>query len=240
MLQICQKLRISITLDFYLLHHNLVVRNTGSDHNISRREDMKKYQIIYADPPWLYKCGTNHLSKVSMINGKNTHHYPAMKLDDIKKMNIGKIADDNCLLFLWVTNPFLKFGIDVMYAWGFNYSTVGFIWHKQKALLGTYTLSECEICLIGKKGKVPKPRGKRNVRQFLSMKSNKHSKKPDEVRFRIGEMFPMQNKIELFARQRVEGWDAWGDEINPDAPAENQGAEPVHLTTAAVCNTAGH
>ncbi len=176
----------------------------------------KKYQIIYADPPWLYKCGTNHLSAVSMINGKDINHYQAMELEDIKKLNIEKITDDDCLLFLWVTNPFLKFGIDVMYSWGFNYSTIGFIWHKQKALLGTYTMSECEICLIGKKGKVPKPRGKRNIRQFLSIKSNRHSKKPEEIRLRIKSMFPKQNKIELFARQKTAGWDVWGNEVESD------------------------
>ena len=82
-----------------------------------------------------------------------------------------------------------------MLSWGFKYSTVGFVWHKQKALLGSYTMSECELCIIGKKGKIPQPRGARNIRQFLSEKISKHSKKPEDVRNRIVSMFPKQNKI---------------------------------------------
>lgn len=159
---------------------------------------MKKYSIIYADPPWLYKCGKNHLAKTSMINGIYDTHYNSMSIGDMKKLKINEIAEDNCLLFIWITSPFLKIGIELLENWGFVFSTVGFVWYKQKPNPGSYTLSECELCIIAKKGKIPIPRGSRSERQFLSELRTTHSKKPDEIRNRIKKMFPEQNKIELF------------------------------------------
>jgi N6-adenosine-specific RNA methylase IME4 len=100
-----------------------------------------------------------------------------------------------------------------MKAWGFAYKTIAFVWDKQKVNPGYYTMSQCEICLVGKKGTIPAPRGTRNERQFLSEMRGRHSTKPDEIRKRIERMFPTQKKIELFARETVEGWDAWGNEV---------------------------
>lgn len=173
----------------------------------------KKYQIIYADPPWLYKCGKNHLVKTSMINGKDDIPYDSMAVDVMKKLPINKIANDNCLLFMWVTSPFLKIGIDLLSSWNFDFSTVAFVWYKQRTNPGSYTLSETEFCIVAKKGKIPIPRGSRKERQFLSEMRTKHSKKPDEIRKRIERMFPEQTKIELFAREKTEGWDVWGNEV---------------------------
>ena len=153
-----------------------------------------------------------------MINGKVDIHYNAMPIKEMEKLKVDSIAEDNCLLFLWITSPFLKIGIDLIGIWGFEYSTIGFVWNKEKTNPGSYTLSECEICIIGKKGKIPTPRGARNVRQFLSEKRTQHSAKPSEIRDRIGQMFPTQNKVELFARQQVEGWDVWGNEVDNDMP----------------------
>lgn len=175
----------------------------------------KKYQIIYADPAWTYKS-KECLAKKSILNGKLNTHYQTMSLKDIKDLPMWMVADNNCLLFLWVVSPMLDDCIDVLKSWGFKYSTIGFIWYKQKTNPGSYTMSECEICLIGKKGNIPTPRGLRNIRQFLSEKKTKHSAKPAEIRDRITKMFPTQNKIELFAREKVKGWDSWGNEVESD------------------------
>jgi N6-adenosine-specific RNA methylase IME4 len=175
----------------------------------------KKYQIIYADPPWQYKS-KECLSKTSILNGKLNTHYPTMTMKDIKELLVGGVADDNCLLFLWVVSPMLDDCIDVLKSWGFKYSTIGFVWYKQKTNPGSYTMSECEICLIGKKGSIPTPRGARNIRQFLSEKKTKHSSKPLEIKDRITQMFPTQNKLELFAREKTDGWDVWGNEVESD------------------------
>jgi N6-adenosine-specific RNA methylase IME4 len=173
---------------------------------------MKKYDIIYADPPWQYDSGRSLATK-SLLDGVSNEHYGTMTIDDLKKLPVSKIANENSLCFMWLVSPKVDFGIEVLKAWGFTYVTIAFIWHKQRTNPGYYTMSECEICVVGKKGKIPKPRGSRNERQFLSELRTKHSKKPDEIRNRISRMFPEQTKIELFARQRHDGWDAWGNRV---------------------------
>lgn len=175
----------------------------------------KKYNIIYADPPWQYKS-KECLAKKSILNGKLNTHYPTMSIAEIKSLQVGKIADKNCLLFLWVVSPMLDDCIDVLKSWGFKYSTVGFVWHKGKPNPGSYTMSECEVCLVGKKGNIPYPRGARNIRQFLSEKRTQHSSKPIEIKERITKMFPSSPRIELFSRQKTDGWDVWGNEVESD------------------------
>ena len=78
---------------------------------------------------------------------------------------------------------------------------------------GRYTLSYCELCLLFKRGRIPQPRGARNVSQLIRTPRKKHSEKPKEALERIEKMFPTQNKIELFARYRHNNWDAWGLEV---------------------------
>ncbi|MBF2754655.1 MAG: transcriptional regulator [Gammaproteobacteria bacterium AqS3] len=175
--------------------------------NIYSTLPKKKYQIIYADPPWKYK-GTDGPDN-PLVGGAHSH-YPTIHIDDLKALDVGSIADDDCLLFLWATGPKLDWAVDVGSAWGFSYVTIGFVWDKVRANPGYYTMSQCEICLIFKRGKIPQPRGARNIRQFISMKKAAHSTKPHAVRHRIESMFPFQTKIELFARGQFEGWDVWG------------------------------
>ena len=136
-----------------------------------------------------------------------------MKTEDICAIDVESIAMKDCLLFLWATSPTLPVAFDVIKAWGFRYATVAFVWDKKNINPGYYTLSQCEICLVAKKGKIPQPRGARNVRQFLSEKRTAHSAKPEEVRRRIELMFPDQRKIELFHRgPPATGWTCWGNE----------------------------
>ena len=174
-----------------------------------------KYQIIYADPCWDYKGQTQHAGTKSSNTGGATSHYPTMTLKELKglKPMIDELADEDCLLFMWSSSPHLDQAIDLIKGWGFKWATVGFVWDKQRVNPGFYTMSQCELCLIGKRGKIPKPRGARNVRQLVSEMRGRHSAKPHEVRERIDIMFPNQNKIELFARERVDGWDCWGNEV---------------------------
>lgn len=190
---------------------------------------MKKYQIIYADPPWQY-TGNEVLARGSRLNKKEHDHYSTMTMDELKKLPIKELSEENSLLFMWVVSPSLDDGIDVMKSWGFEYATVAFVWHKKKTNPGYYTLSSCELCIVGKRGKIPTPRGTRNEHQFLSLGRGKHSEKPPEIRTRIAKMFPEQTKIELFARRPKErlfeditfrGWDVWGNEIESDTNLTN-------------------
>lgn len=174
---------------------------------------MKKYQVIYADPPWKYAASDN-LAKKSLINSKKSFHYSSMELEELKNLDVKKIIDNkSCILFLWTGSPVLRDALEIMKSWGFEYSTIAFVWNKIIPNPGYYTLSQCEICLIGKIGKIPLPRGSRKERQYIKSEKERHSKKPNEVRDRISKMFPTQNKIELFSRQKTEGWDIWGNEL---------------------------
>ena len=166
----------------------------------------KKYSVIYADPPYAYDANR-------LIRGNPELSYPTLTQKELCDLPISDISDNECLLFLWAVSPRLPQAIELGTIWGFDYKTVAFVWDKQLPLCGSYTLSQVEMCLVFKKGKIPKPRGKRNIRQFLSVKKGRHSEKPYEVRHRITEMFPHHEKIELFARERFDGWDAWGNEV---------------------------
>ena len=172
------------------------------------------YEIIYADPPWDYKGQLQHAGAGSEDTGGAVCHYPTITLDDLKRLDVPSIAADDCLLFMWATNPHLDQAIELGKAWGFAWATVAFVWDKVRVNPGFYTMSQCELCLVFKRGRIPAPRGARNVRQLVSEQRGAHSAKPDEVRRRIEAMFPDQSKIELFARAAAPGWDAWGLEAN--------------------------
>lgn len=174
----------------------------------------KKYKVIYADPPWQYRVYSKKGQGRSAEN-----HYHTMNIDDIRSLPVADIADDDCVLFLWITFPCLKEGISVMESWGFTYKTCGFNWVKRNKKkdtyfmgLGFWTRSNSEVCLIGTKGH-PK-RVSKAVSQICYARVMAHSKKPDEIRKRIVELCGDVPRIELFARKTADGWDCLGDEID--------------------------
>ena len=175
----------------------------------------ERYDVIYADPPWDYQGQLQHAGAGSGDTGGAVRHYSTVRLSDLKQLEVESIAAGDSLLFLWATSPHLDQAIELGKAWGFDWATVAFVWDKQRVNPGFYTMSQCELCLVFKRGRIPQPRGARNVRQLLSERRAAHSRKPAEVRRRIEEMFPQQRKIELFAREaEVPGWDVWGAEIS--------------------------
>jgi N6-adenosine-specific RNA methylase IME4 len=169
----------------------------------------RRYEVIYVDPPWDYKGQVQHTGAGGPTSGGAINHYATVKLPVLKTLDVPSIAADDCLLFLWTTSPHLDQAIDLLKAWGFAWATVAFVWQKDKVNPGFYTMSQCELCLVGKRGKIPRPRGARNMRQLVESPRRAHSAKPEEVRTRINLMFPTQRKIELFARETSEGWDHW-------------------------------
>ena len=174
----------------------------------------KKYSIIYADPPWDYKGQLQHTGRGGKESGGAIRHYPTLPVSEMKTWDVASISEENCLLFMWSSSPHLDQAIQLGKAWGFQWATVAFVWDKQRPNPGFYTMSQCELCLVFRRGKIPQPRGARNMRQLVQVKRTRHSEKPDVVRERIEKMFPQQRKIELFARKRYQGWDAWGLEIH--------------------------
>lgn len=173
----------------------------------------RKYSVIYCDPPWDYKGQKQHTGSKGKESGGAVSHYSCLKLKDLKRLPVKDIADDDCLIFMWSSSPHLDQAIELMKSWGFKYATIAFVWDKMRVNPGFYTMSQCEICIVGKRGKIPRPRGARNIRQLVTEKRRAHSQKPDDVRNRITQMFPTQSKIELFARDASDGWDVWGDEV---------------------------
>lgn len=174
----------------------------------------KKYKIIYADPPWQYRVYSKKGQGRSAEN-----HYHTMNIKDIMALPVDKIADKDCILFLWITFPCLKEGIEVMERWEFKYKTCGFNWVKRNKKKNTYfmglgfwTRSNSEVCLIGTKGQ-PK-RVSKSVPQICDARIMEHSRKPAEIRERIVELCGELPRIELFARDKVKGWDSLGDEMD--------------------------
>jgi len=176
---------------------------------------MKKYQIIYADPPWDYKVW-------SKTTSQRPWHYIRMALGEIKELPIAEFVDKDCALFLWTTSPNLQEAFSVINAWGFIYKTVGFTWIKQNPNsmtffegMGHWTRANAEYCLLATKGHPHRVNA--DVPQIIITPRLKHSRKPDEiVRDRIIRLVGDLPRIELFARRRVDGWDCWGNEVESD------------------------
>ena len=179
----------------------------------------RKYNIILADTPWHYRDRRNNHTRFC---GGAIGHYPLMKTEEICNLDVGSITAENSALFLWATFPNLEESLKVMKAWGFEYKTLGFSWIKTNKKngkpffgIGYYTKSNCEVCLLGIKGKL-KPISNK-VSSVIISPRKEHSKKPIEVRERIVELFGDLPRIELFARESAEGWDSWGNEIEGES-----------------------
>jgi len=166
-----------------------------------------KYQTIYADPPWNESGG-------GKIKRGADRHYSLMKTKDIIALPVPEIANDNCHLYLWVTNNFLKDGLAVMGEWGFRYITT-ITWMKDRMGLGQYYRGITEHCLFGVKGKLPykviNDKRQQGKTGFYAAKTI-HSEKPIEMRQMI-EKVSYEPRIELFAREETDGWDCWGNEV---------------------------
>lgn len=177
----------------------------------------KKYNIIYADPPWQYNDKMKMKGKHGMIRGAESF-YPTMNLKDIAFLPVNYITEKNAILFIWTTMPFLNKVFNVMEMWGFTYKTCGYCWIKKTKNnkihlgMGHYTRGNAELCLIGIKGKKMEFKTK-SQSQIIESQIQEHSKKPDIVRDKIVELCGDLPRIELFARQEVEGWDCWGNEV---------------------------
>jgi len=172
----------------------------------------KKYNIIYADPAWSYK------DKARAGNRGAECKYPTQSIEWISSMPVKDIADDDCVLFMWVTMPKLNECFDVITSWGFEYKTCAFTWVKRNKIsdswfmgMGSWTRANSELCLLATKGKPQ--RVSAGVHSVVDTPIERHSKKPDCVRNKIIELCGDLPRIELFARQKVDGWDCWGNEV---------------------------
>ena len=179
----------------------------------------KKYKIIYADPAWKYwsKSAVNNTKwmKIKPLS----EHYDTMTTQDIKQLPVKDIIDDDCACFLWVTDSHLKEWIEVLESRGFKYKTIAFNWIKKTNKWNTFknvaprTLKSSEICLLWTKGRMTQYKKNNSVEQLVEAERTKHSKKPDEVRKRIEELFWEIPRLEMFARQQTEWRDVRWNEV---------------------------
>ena len=173
----------------------------------------KQYACILADPPWKYRV----YDDAPAAYGAARSSYQTMDLEAIKALPVKVLAQESCILFLWVTMPLLPEGLEVMKAWGFSYKTVAFTWIKTNRTtgrlhlgLGHYTRGNAELCLLGVRGRVI--RQDANVSQIITASRREHSRKPDEQYQRIMQLV-QGPYLELFARHPWPGWDVWGNQV---------------------------
>ena len=177
---------------------------TENGKSIDLFNTTEKYRVIYADPPWSYGDKQN----IDGLGGA-VKHYPTMKLEEICELPIP--AEDNSVLFLWVTSPLLEDSFKVINAWGFKYKT-SFVWDKIAHNMGHYNSVRHEFLLVATKGSCTPD----NIKLFdsvVSINRTEHSKKPEEFRNIIDTLYTYGKKLELFARDAAEGWDVWGNMI---------------------------
>ncbi len=164
-----------------------------------------KYRIIYADPPWKYGDERSGM-------GGAVDQYDLMELEDIKELPVKDLAEEDSVLFMWGTAPLLQEALEVMVSWGFQYKT-HMVWNKQKGPQGNYVSPRHEILFIATKGScTPDVIDRPNSVQTIE-RNGRHSEKPEEFRNIIDTLYIYGNKIELFARKKVEGWESYGNEI---------------------------
>lgn len=184
------------------------------------------YKAILMDPPWAFKTfsGNN-----ATPHRTATDHYETMPLHKIAGLPVPDLADKSCALFMWVVSSHIDAAFELFNIWGFKPKSLAFVWVKSKLgaaeqgsfflddayddnhpiSMGYWTRQQTELCLVATKGK-PAVRD-RGVRQLIVAPRREHSRKPDEQYSKI-ERLVDGPYLEMFARQRREGWTAWGDE----------------------------
>lgn len=167
------------------------------------------FNVICADPPWSYDNQPEQW-------GATILHYKAMTTEEICDLKIKEKADDDAVLFLWVTNPMIPDAFDVLDAWGFEYKT-NIVWvktHLKRPGSGFYIRGRHELLFIATRGaftplniKISPPIG-----SVIRSPVREHSRKPPEAYKIIERLYPRTKRLELFAREKRRGWEVWGDE----------------------------
>ena len=185
------------------------------------------FEIVLADPPWAFKG-----YRPDLIGSRDVErHYPTMRLADIKALPVADLAARDSHLFLWTTGPFLEKAFEVIRAWGYRYSGIGFTWIKLKRSLdphqlrllasadgdfhvgmGYTTRKNTEVCLLARRGNAR--RVDKGVREVILAPVREHSRKPEEARDRIERYAGDVRRADLFSREPRPGWESWGNDIH--------------------------
>jgi N6-adenosine-specific RNA methylase IME4 len=172
----------------------------------------KRYGVILADPEWSFEP----YSRETGMDRAADNHYPTSATDQICERDVGSIAADDAVLFLWATVPMLPDALRVMEAWGFKYKSHA-VWAKDRIGTGYWFRNQHELLLVGTRGKIPAPAMGTQWPSLIDAPVGRHSEKPIKSYELIEHYFPTLPKIELNARNRRDGWDAWGNEAGAEA-----------------------
>ena len=173
---------------------------------------MTQYLTILADPPW--QLSLSGQRKRAKEGRKPTAlPYPTMSAEQIQALPVGDLAQDGCHLWLWTTNQHLESGFAVMRAWGFKY-LAPIHWIKPTGQ-GNWFIHRTQTLLFGYRSRCVFPLGRYKPNVFTSGDPVRHSQKPEES-YRLIEAVSPSPRLELFARMRRAGWDAWGNEVQSD------------------------
>lgn len=178
------------------------IEQDKTDNHVDIYSTAKKYRVIYADPPWAY----NDKQDIEVLGGA-VKHYTTMPIEDICALPVP--SADDAVLFIWVTSPMLEDVFRVIKAWGFKYKS-SFVWDKVAHNMGHYNSVRHELLLICTKGRCT-PDVQRLFDSVVSIERTEHSRKPQWFRDMIDTLYPVGNRLEMFAREAPEGWDVWGN-----------------------------
>lgn len=175
----------------------------------------KRYDIIYADPPYRFSQGINPRKTFKAeFKEELNRHYSTLSDKELINFRFAQVAADNAVLLCWTTDAHLPICLDMIKTNGFTYKTIAFVWDKERAYMGKWNVKQCEICLLATRGKAHSLLKSFKVRQLIREPKTRHSAKPSVAYDRIDEMFGEEaKKIELFARAERSGWDCWGNEL---------------------------
>jgi N6-adenosine-specific RNA methylase IME4 len=166
------------------------------------------YDVISVDPPWNYEGENKNLTSYDAQSRRVANPYPEMSTEDIKKIKLPLMND--CIVLLWTTHKFLPDALDILKDWNLEYKAT-FVWNKEKMGMGAWFRMQCEFCLIGIKGKPYWNNTK--YRDILTEPRRQHSRKPDGF-FNMINKITLGRKLEYFSREKREGWDIFGNDIN--------------------------
>ena len=163
----------------------------------------RKFDLIVIDPPWDYG------REYEPDNSRVANPYPGMSIEEIKNISIP--AKDDSLIWLWTTHKFLPIAFEILDKWGFEYKGV-LTWDKAQMGMGYWLRMQCEFCLLGVKGNPVWD--VRDLRDIFQEKGREHSRKPEAFYESINTHFPYMSKLEYFSRQKRDGWEVYGNEID--------------------------
>ena len=166
------------------------------------------FDVISVDPPWNYESENKNKTSFDSVGRRVANPYPEMTTQEIKAIELPLMKDS--IVFLWTTHKFLPDALEILKEWNLEYKGT-LVWNKEKMGMGAWFRMQCEFCLVGIKGKPYWENTKH--RDILNESRRQHSRKPDSF-FTMVEEITMGRRLEYFSREKRNGWEVFGNDIN--------------------------